>query len=334
MSNDRYGERPAEVTIVIGILGGMAVYGLLIAARFAGINLPLGYRPALLAAILQATMSLGGTFQTLVTLLVFALAIASAVVGYSAWEAFQGPKRNILSIAHKGAIAWTTTVGLMAFAPWFYTKLAPVVAVAPGSSTVAGDLLTDFMGLGAGILGGLIDTINAVAIASLQNEFYIWFGAAALIALYATVQLRNNGTVREWFGAPAPEPRPGPIYVPVEPAAVDPTMMPSVAAPIAYLVRVQRGQLKQQYPITSAPNARQIVIGRDTRNVQIPLTDDTVSRVHASLDVQKNRVYIADLSSAWGTMVNDRRITQRQLLYHNDRVKLGDAEFVFIQGQQ
>ncbi|NUP93118.1 MAG: FHA domain-containing protein, partial [Candidatus Omnitrophica bacterium] len=49
--------------------------------------------------------------------------------------------------------------------------------------------------------------------------------------------------------------------------------------------------------------------------------------------VDKNRVYIEDLASQWGTEVNGQRLLMRQLLHHNDRIRMGDSEFVFVQAQ-
>jgi pSer/pThr/pTyr-binding forkhead associated (FHA) protein len=68
--------------------------------------------------------------------------------------------------------------------------------------------------------------------------------------------------------------------------------------------------------------------------VQIHVDDDqTVGRTHAALIVDHGHVYIEDLASKWGTEINGQRILQRQLLYHNDHIRLGDSEFTFIQAR-
>ena len=72
-------------------------------------------------------------------------------------------------------------------------------------------------------------------------------------------------------------------------------------------------------------------IGR-ARDNDIVLEDETVSRHHARLLVESGigrpQVYIQDLSSVNGVLVNGERIVRR-LLEDGDRVTIGETQFVF-----
>ncbi len=76
-----------------------------------------------------------------------------------------------------------------------------------------------------------------------------------------------------------------------------------------------------------------MTIGRESDN-DIVLDDETVSRYHARLLVEPGignpQVYIQDLASVNGTLVNDERIVRR-LLQDEDRIAIGAALFAFKQ---
>ena len=55
----------------------------------------------------------------------------------------------------------------------------------------------------------------------------------------------------------------------------------------------------------------------------IQLESNAVSRRHAQVSTEAGRSYLEDLDSGNGTFVNGQRITERVLLEHSDRVKLG-----------
>ena len=69
-------------------------------------------------------------------------------------------------------------------------------------------------------------------------------------------------------------------------------------------------------------------IGRDP-TCDIVVADSTVSSKHARIK-KEGRVYVIyDLGSTNGTYVNNARV-QREILHHNDIVRLGATEFTFI----
>ena len=65
-------------------------------------------------------------------------------------------------------------------------------------------------------------------------------------------------------------------------------------------------------------------IGRDSTN-DIPLTDSKVSSNHAKLSVEKDKIWIEDLKSTNGTMVNGKKISSRTPLHDEYLVKIGNT---------
>src|SRR5688572_21886101 len=55
----------------------------------------------------------------------------------------------------------------------------------------------------------------------------------------------------------------------------------------------------------------------------IQLDSNTVSRRHSQIINQNGQYFIEDMGSGNGTFVNGKQITQRTLLNHDDRIKLG-----------
>jgi ABC transport system ATP-binding/permease protein len=71
------------------------------------------------------------------------------------------------------------------------------------------------------------------------------------------------------------------------------------------------------------------VIGRDGRAARIHLDHPHVSRLHASLIVDQDRVVLADLGSSNGTFVNGRRLTRPVVLKAGDRIDIGPFSLHF-----
>ena len=67
-----------------------------------------------------------------------------------------------------------------------------------------------------------------------------------------------------------------------------------------------------------------ITVGRRTSN-EVQILDPTVSREHARVSFDDDAFWVEDLNSTHGTFVNDIRVTGRQTLNHNDRIRLGRA---------
>lgn len=77
-----------------------------------------------------------------------------------------------------------------------------------------------------------------------------------------------------------------------------------------------------------AVNEEPLVIGRDTA-ANLCIADASVSRRHSKIEKNETGFVITDLESLNGTFVNDVPVRNRQL-DHGDRVRIGNAHFVFL----
>ncbi len=71
-----------------------------------------------------------------------------------------------------------------------------------------------------------------------------------------------------------------------------------------------------------------LVIGRETA-ANVCVADASVSRRHSKIEKQDDGFVITDLESLNGTFVNDVPVKSR-MLEHGDRLRIGDAQFVFL----
>ena len=69
-----------------------------------------------------------------------------------------------------------------------------------------------------------------------------------------------------------------------------------------------------------------ITIGRKDDN-SVVLIDQHVSGYHASLIIKNDILYIEDLNSTNGTLVNSKEISGRAKLYKNDEIEIGTTKF-------
>ncbi len=67
-----------------------------------------------------------------------------------------------------------------------------------------------------------------------------------------------------------------------------------------------------------------MTLGRSSTN-DVPLSDRTLSRVHARLELADGQIRVVDLGSRNGTMVNSIRIAEPVFLKPGDRVQLGET---------
>lgn len=72
-----------------------------------------------------------------------------------------------------------------------------------------------------------------------------------------------------------------------------------------------------------------LMIGRSP-DCTLTLDDPLVSRHHARVSVESGGVYLDDLGSRNGTLVNGRPASARHKLSHQDRVRIGGHEMVFV----
>lgn len=68
-------------------------------------------------------------------------------------------------------------------------------------------------------------------------------------------------------------------------------------------------------------------IGR-SREADIPLLDDKVSRVHCGIRLSDGEFYLKDLKSRNGTFVNGQRVEDTVKLKAGDRIQIGSTVFV------
>ena len=72
-----------------------------------------------------------------------------------------------------------------------------------------------------------------------------------------------------------------------------------------------------------------VTIGRSSE-CQVTLDDPLVSRMHAQITLTQERASVRDLGSRNGVRVNDQLIDGEAPLAHNDRLRLGSQDLVFL----
>ena len=73
--------------------------------------------------------------------------------------------------------------------------------------------------------------------------------------------------------------------------------------------------------------AEPLSIGR-SREADIPLLDDKVSRVHCGIRFSEGEFYLKDLKSRNGTFVNGQRVEDTLKIKAGDRIQIGSTVFV------
>lgn len=89
------------------------------------------------------------------------------------------------------------------------------------------------------------------------------------------------------------------------------------AAAARWVLRTARGE----FVLTSS-----VMLGR-AAGADLQIDDDSVSRRHAFLRVERDAVWVEDQSSRNGTWVNGVRITEPTRLAHGDKIGMGTCEF-------
>jgi pSer/pThr/pTyr-binding forkhead associated (FHA) protein len=74
-----------------------------------------------------------------------------------------------------------------------------------------------------------------------------------------------------------------------------------------------------------------ITIGRDA-DATVQILDRSASRVHSEVFPVGGMYFVRDLDSKNGTLVNDQRITDEELLREGDIIKIGSTELIFESG--
>lgn len=171
-------------------------------------------------------------------------------------------------------------------------------------------------------------------------ELFYWLGIlGVLMALGAAVYYYANKPKEADFidsgatvyveplppVAPTQQPVPAAPLPPVQ-QPLDPTRPINVEAPAsAWLVVRSGARAGQQHGLSmNRPN----IIGRDASRADLIVDDPTVSREHARIRYENGQYVLYDLASTSGTFVNGVRM-QRQMLYDNDQVTLGQVDLVY-----
>ena len=126
-------------------------------------------------------------------------------------------------------------------------------------------------------------------------------------------------------GAPlggSPGPEPPPAVVPINPKVLDTQDIPVAVASDLELARqtivLQQGRRAQEF------HKGRVVLGR-ARQVDFTLDDPNVSRRHAAVYWEGGRLFVKDLGSTNGTLLNGRPVTAGPVAV-GDILTLGDSE--------
>lgn len=98
------------------------------------------------------------------------------------------------------------------------------------------------------------------------------------------------------------------------------TKLSAKARPSLQLLVISGADKGKKFDIT----ADLVRIGRDATN-DISLSDTKVSSTHAKLSIEKDEIWIEDLKSTNGTMVNGKKISTKTPLHDEYLVKMGNT---------
>ena len=230
-------------------------------------------------------------FTLVIGLLSFIVAVVYLGVGWGLWELRE----------------WARLTAMVFSALVLVANLVSGVALIAGVDV--GGILVRYRGVGAGAL--------------------IWAAIAAFILYYLA-----RPDVREAFQGDyvEPIPVPGPtVPHPVTPPPAPPPPPPTGPTqyvhepfhPTAWLVLKQPGRSGRQSRLRVGRNT----IGRE-ESCGVILDDPTVSSEHAAIVFEHGRFVLYDLAARNHTYLNGQRI-QRQMLYDNDEIRLGNSVLVF-----
>ena len=100
--------------------------------------------------------------------------------------------------------------------------------------------------------------------------------------------------------------------------------------PKACLVQINNPSVNGRFPIEDTST----LIGRanpspDDTTHYFEIDRSTISRKHAMIQYDNAGYWLIDLESINGTFVNDKKVTEKVLLKHDDIIRFDDAEFQF-----
>lgn len=92
-------------------------------------------------------------------------------------------------------------------------------------------------------------------------------------------------------------------------------------APIRKLILREPGQPELDFPLSEGV----VTLGR-SRSANIRLADPEISRIHCSIEVEGDRVWLSDCNSQLGTLLNGKPISAKVSLADGDRISIGSIE--------
>jgi pSer/pThr/pTyr-binding forkhead associated (FHA) protein len=95
-------------------------------------------------------------------------------------------------------------------------------------------------------------------------------------------------------------------------------------APLAFEVEVEENGDRRRYRA-----GHSLLIGRSPR-AAINLSDPTVSRVHARIERRGVDVFVEDLGSRNGTLLNGTSLVRETLIHPGDRVRIGSTDVLYV----
>ncbi|TYQ16531.1 UNVERIFIED_CONTAM: FHA domain protein [Acetivibrio alkalicellulosi] len=81
--------------------------------------------------------------------------------------------------------------------------------------------------------------------------------------------------------------------------------------------------------------SKNITIGRYDKN-DIVIKDSFISGIHAQITKGDSKIYLKDLGSKNGTFINGKKLEEgeQKLLKDGDKMKIGQLEFLFVEGSE
>jgi FHA domain-containing protein len=188
----------------------------------------------------------------------------------------------------------------------------------PGDAPLSQRAARSYLSWTMGLLGAVLLALVVLATGLLVIARRI--RVAALDARFTTIQSGIEELESAVAVLSASIGRGGPVTA-NEPQATD----PSRDIPIAELEIVEGAEPGRRWQLTGETMS----IGRDPQN-SIVLADPRVSAAHARLSLQTGgRYLLADSGSTNGTTVNNRLLTEPELLKDGDRIHIGGTTFVY-----
>jgi len=106
--------------------------------------------------------------------------------------------------------------------------------------------------------------------------------------------------------------------------------MPDDFMPNAWLTVIKGSHEGDDYsiPPEDDPSKRKVTIGRSTYN-DVVIDDESASRDHAYITIEKDKYTIGDMGSTNGTYLNEKRVSIPRILKDGDKIVIGDTELIF-----